>query len=111
MAARKNLVWDDRTREKIKSTQLIHRLMRHIKTNPEKETYKKDLMKSTQVTAALGLLRKTLPDLVNVEGTIDSTVSGEINHTHEVKDELSDSFNDWFSESNAESSEDKKIQH
>lgn len=56
MAARKRKVrHDENTREKIRASQLINRLTNHVLGEVE--------MTSTQVTAALGLLRKTLPDL------------------------------------------------
>lgn len=60
MAARVNKVrHDDKTRAKIQTSQLINRLEKHILNDLD--------LKPTQVTAALGLLKKTLPDLANVE--------------------------------------------
>lgn len=50
---------DEETRAKIQTSQLINRLEDHILNNLD--------LKPTQVTAALGLLKKTLPDLANVE--------------------------------------------
>lgn len=61
MAARKKLNHDDRTREKIRTSQLINRLTDHALGKVE--------MNSSQVSAALGLIRKTLPDLAAVEMT------------------------------------------
>lgn len=57
---------DERTRAKIQTTQIINRL--HKLINGEIE------MQAHQVTAALGLLKKTLPDLSAVEhsGGIDT---------------------------------------
>lgn len=49
----------EKTREKIKTGQLITRLLNHA--------LGKNKMTTTQVTAGLGLLRKALPDLSNVE--------------------------------------------
>jgi hypothetical protein len=46
---------DDFTREKIQTSQLVNRLTQHA--------FGKNKMTSTQVTAALGLLKKSLPDL------------------------------------------------
>ncbi len=58
MAARlKRIVHDDNTRAKIKSSQIINRLQNHIFGNL------KNPLQPSQVTAALGLLKKTLPDL------------------------------------------------
>ncbi len=52
---------DEETRAKIQTSQLINRLEDHILNDLD--------LKPTQVTAALGLLKKTLPDLANVELT------------------------------------------
>jgi hypothetical protein len=59
MAARTRKVrHDDETRSKIRTSQLINRLEDHVLGEVE--------LKPTQVTAALGLLRKTIPDLTAV---------------------------------------------
>jgi hypothetical protein len=50
-------------RRKIKSSQLINRLQDHVDGGVE--------LSSTQVTAALGLLRKCVPDLSSTELTGD----------------------------------------
>ena len=67
MAIRKKLNHDTRTREKIKTSQIINRLTKHIHGEVE--------MSATQVTSALGLLRKTLPDLQSVE------LNAQVTHT------------------------------
>lgn len=59
MAARLNARHDDEARKKIQTSQLINRLEDHILND-------KDL-KPSQVQAALGLLKKTLPDLANLD--------------------------------------------
>lgn len=46
---------DQETRSRIQASQLINRLEKHVFGDVD--------MKPTQVTAALGLLKKTLPDL------------------------------------------------
>jgi hypothetical protein len=66
MAARKNLSHPERVRERIRTTQLVRRLTKHVLGKIE--------MAPTQVTAALGLLKKTLPDLSAIEHT------GEVRH-------------------------------
>ena len=106
---RTKLTHDTRTREKIRSTQLINRLQKHILTYPDKKTYKKDLMTQSQVTAALGLIKKTLPDLHNIEGAIEVDNSGEVKHKHEhsVKDDLASNFNEWQDKFSSE----EDIQH
>lgn len=70
MAVRKRLSHDDKTREKIQTTQLIKRLSSHALGELELNT--------SQVKAIEILLRKTLPDLKQLE------VTGEVVQlTHE----------------------------
>ncbi len=95
-----------RTREKIKTTQLINRLTKHVMTYPGKVGYEKNLMTPAQVTAALGLIRKSLPDLAIVEGVIDHT--GTVKHEHSVKDELKLNFDEWRNKSEEDSD---KVRH
>lgn len=59
MAARKNLSHPDRVRRRIQTSQLVNRLTAHVLGEVE--------MKPSQVAAALGLLKKTVPDLSAVE--------------------------------------------
>lgn len=61
MAARLNPKHDARTREKIQTSQLVNRLSEHALGKVE--------MTTTQVTAGLGLLKKTLPDLSAIDQT------------------------------------------
>lgn len=61
---------DDFTRQRIKTTQLVNRLENHVLGKVE--------MQSTQVTAALGLLKKSLPDLGTLEHT--GAEGGPIEH-------------------------------
>lgn len=61
MAARLNPRHQDMVREKIRASQLVNALEEHV--------LGKRKMASTQVTAALGLLKKCVPDLSNVEHT------------------------------------------
>lgn len=56
-------------REKIRASQLVNRLENHVFGEIE--------LDSTQVTAALGLLKKCVPDLRASEDTV--THEGEIN--------------------------------
>lgn len=73
MAARiKKIRHDDETRSKIKTSQLINRLTGHVLGDVE--------MSPSQVTAGLGLLRKTLPDLTATEhsGEIATKRSAEM---------------------------------
>ena len=58
---------DDLTRQKIQTSQIINRLMGHVMG--------KNKMTPSQVNAALGLIKKTLPDLQATElsGTIHGT--------------------------------------
>lgn len=59
MAARKILTHDQRTREKIQTSQLINRLEAHA--------FGKVELNPTQVRAIEVLLKKTLPDLSAIE--------------------------------------------
>jgi len=59
MAARKHLSHGDKTRERIKTSMLINRLTSFVEGTVE--------LSPAQVTAALGLMKKTLPDLQAVE--------------------------------------------
>ena len=54
---------DEKTRQKIQASQLINRLTNHALGNLEKP------MEASQVRAAEILLKKTIPDLSNVEMT------------------------------------------
>lgn len=66
---------DEQTRAKIQASQLINRLEEHVLNGVE--------MKPTQVTAALGLLKKSVPDLSAIEHSGDMTLRHE-----EALDEL-----------------------
>ena len=66
MAARNiKIRHDENTRAKIQASQLINRLMDHVLGKVE--------MGPSQVAAALGLLKKTLPDLSAVEMAAEVT--------------------------------------
>lgn len=64
MAARKKANHDDRTRAKIRTSQLINRLEKHVLDDLELST--------SQVSAALGLIKKTCPDLAAIHNTQDA---------------------------------------
>lgn len=66
MAARKRNWTPEKVRERMRTTMLVRRLTKHVLGKVE--------MSTTQVTAALGLLKKTLPDLSAMEFT------GEVRH-------------------------------
>ena len=63
MAARLHLRHQDEVRKKIQASQLINRLTDHA--------FDKIEMSSTQVKAAEILLKKSIPDLSQVQGTGD----------------------------------------
>jgi len=66
MAARiRKIRHDEETRAKIKTSQLINRLQAHIFGEID--------LKPTQVQSALGLLRKTIPDLSQADNTTEVT--------------------------------------
>jgi hypothetical protein len=62
MAARLNRKHQDDVRAKIQSSQLINVLQRHVFEGTE--------LKKSQVSAAIALLRKTLPDLTQVDAAV-----------------------------------------
>ncbi len=72
MAARLRVRHQDEVREKIRASQLVNRLEDHVLGTVE--------MTSTQVSAALGLLKKCVPDLQAVEhgGNPDQPVAMSI---------------------------------
>lgn len=61
MAARLNPRHQEMVREKIRASQLINRLEDHVLEGKE--------LTATQVTSALGLLKKCVPDLKSIEHT------------------------------------------
>lgn len=66
MAARKNKIrHDENTKAKIRASQLVNRLQAYVFGQVD--------MKPAQVTAALGLLRKSIPDLSAVESKTELT--------------------------------------
>lgn len=69
MAARLRLRHQDEVREKIRASQLVNRLEDHVLGEVE--------MTSTQVSAALGLLKKCVPDLqaMQVSGDEDAPIN------------------------------------
>jgi hypothetical protein len=54
-----NIEWEKMTRQKIQAAGVVNRLIDHVNG--------KNKLEQTQVSAALGLLRKVLPDLVNAQ--------------------------------------------
>lgn len=84
MAARINPKHDQRTREKIKTSQLINRLQKFVKSDAE--TAKK-MMTTQQVNAALGLLKKTLPDVSAVELGVEVDATVKVNRVELVAPE------------------------
>ena len=78
MAARNRKGLSENTRKRIQTTMIVKRLEDHISSKPELldgEWVQKDLMTQSQVSAALGLLKKTLPDLVSTDSTIEVVVT------------------------------------
>jgi hypothetical protein len=53
------MVWELEQRKKIQNSKVVNRLIQHVEGEIK--------LDSTQVTAGLGLLKKTLPDLASVE--------------------------------------------
>lgn len=86
MAARVNKIrHDENTRQKIKVGNIVDRLEKLIAGEID--------MKPHAVTAALGLLRKVLPDVTSVE------LSGEISTSKVIRTPtISPSVSDWINE-------------
>lgn len=84
MAARKNLKHAEKTKERIQTSMLINRLENYILGKVE--------MSGPQVTAALGLLKKTTPDMSSVE------MKAEIEQTNYVVDSNPLSVDEWSQE-------------
>lgn len=60
----------DKVRQRIKTALIINALQDHILKDKE--------MNKSQVTAALGLLKKTLPDLASIEATHSGPGGGPV---------------------------------
>lgn len=75
MAARKRKVQhDDATREKIRTSQLLNRLHAYALSEKDPQTQKAVKLETGQVRAIEILLRKSMPDLSQVEGTLEHNV-------------------------------------
>ena len=78
MAARTRKVkHDETTREKIRTSQLLNRLHAYAFSEADPQTNEVVKLESGQVKAIEILLRKSMPDLQSVEGTMN------LNHRHE----------------------------
>lgn len=75
----------DETRDKIKATQIINRLMKHVESDTP-------IMDASQVNAAKALLSKVLPDLSAVD------LSGQMESTNYVVNGAPMSEQDWVRE-------------
>ena len=65
MPARLNPRHQDMVREKIRASQLVNRLEKHVL--PDDDSGETVEMSATQIQAALGLLKKCVPDLKATE--------------------------------------------
>ena len=82
MAARKRKVQhDDKTRDKIRTSQLLNRLHAYALSEDDPQSGKPVELSSTHVKAIEGLLRKSLPDLQSISGEMDL-------HHHKHEDAL-----------------------
>jgi hypothetical protein len=75
MAARLRPHHSDEVRAKIQTSQLVNVLERHVFEGTD--------LKKTQVSAAIALLRKTIPDLQSIEGGLEL-------HHHKHEEALKD---------------------
>jgi len=90
---RLNQKQDERCRASIQTTALLHRLSDFALDQPCRYTRQPFTMSDTQVRAALGLLRKTIPDLAvtEIRGDADHPVQFVIRGPSPVE-----SANDWL---------------
>lgn len=72
----------DRVRARIRAGAIVKRLFDHSVARKGDAGYDQAIMSATQVTAALGLLRKVVPDLLATE------VRGEVIHMHVARTNL-----------------------
>lgn len=72
LARKKPAPW---TVEKIKTSLIVNRLHNHILAKNKDD---KNHMTQSQVTAALGLLKKVHPDLAAAKVEVDSTIQVEV---------------------------------
>jgi hypothetical protein len=79
MAARLNPQQDARTRSAIRTSQLVNRLQSFALSDIDPVSKSPVKMDRDQITAALGLLKKTLPDLVATQ------LSGEVATSHVIR--------------------------
>ena len=81
MAARNRKGLSEATRLRIQTTMIVKRLEKHILAEEKKDKdgnyVIKGLMSQSQVSAALGLIKKTLPDLSAVELSGEVLISNE----------------------------------
>lgn len=61
----------EQMREKIRATLLIKRLEDHVFVTPDDPEVEKKLMSDSQVRAALGLLKKVIPDISETKGEME----------------------------------------
>lgn len=83
-ATKRNAMNIAEARQKIQTTQLVNRLTGHALGSVD--------MQPSQVTAALGLLKKSLPDLSATEMTMD----GELTVTDGVDRPPAESRKEWL---------------
>lgn len=74
MAARsRKIQHDEKTREKIRTSQLLNRLHAYALSEPDPQSGKAVKLDSGQVKAIEILLRKSMPDLSSVDGNMSHT--------------------------------------
>jgi hypothetical protein len=77
MAARKKAAHNDLSREKIQTSQLINRLQAYALGTKDPQSKKAVELEAGKIKAIEILLRKTLPDLSQIDGTLNHTVRHE----------------------------------
>lgn len=81
MPARHDKMHSELVKDRIRASMLINRLERFVLGEKDPANGKFESLSPAQVTAALGLLRKSVPDLAAIEHT------GEVTQRHVVSSE------------------------
>ena len=74
MAARHDSKWSQEARDKIKTVLLVKRLNAHALSELDEQTGKPVTLEPSRIKAIEILLKKTMPDLQSIEGTLDLTL-------------------------------------
>jgi hypothetical protein len=90
MAAKLTKHVPEHMRERIKTALIINRLQDYVFLDPDDPLFHKKQMSQMQVSAAMALLKKTMPDLSTTE------IKGEVQKTYVVRAPVAgDDWEEW----------------